>query len=83
MHTSRLSVSRIPTGSMLGDVHQSIVRNVISIMANYGVIYPYNVLNMKRVSAQISTIHSTLFPTNIPIRKLGKLEYRDSYKMAC
>lgn len=83
MHASRLSVSRIPTGSMLGNVHQSIVRNVISIMANNGVIYPYNFLNMKRVSVQISTTYSTLFSTNIPIGKLGKLEYRDSYKMAC
>lgn len=43
-------------------------------MANNGVIYPYNFLDMKRVSVQISTIYSTLFPTNIPIGKLGKLE---------
>lgn len=74
MHTLRVSVSRFPPGSMLGEVHHSIVRNVISIMANNGVIYPYNFLNTKQVSVQISAIHSTLFPTNIPIGKLGKLE---------
>lgn len=59
---------------MLGDVHQSIVRNIIAIMANNGVIYPYNFLDMKLVSVQISAIHSALFPMNIPIGKLGKLE---------
>lgn len=63
---------------MLGDIHQSIVRNIVSIMANNGVIYPYNFLNMKRVSEQISTIYTTLFPRSIPIGKLGKMEYRDS-----
>lgn len=80
MHTARVSVSRFPPGSMLGDVRHSIFRNIISIMVNNGVIYLYNFLNMKRVSVQISTIYSTLFSTNIG--KLGKLEYRDLYKMA-